>query len=134
MDSNTLLKIKALEERISHLESIVLSQPVAVMSSSKKKTSIKEFLNDLKLSNDVQRTLAIGYFLEISEGLTSFSKVDLEKGFRSAKEKVPLNINDKIGMCIKNGFMMEAEEKKDNLKSWVLTSSGEKYVKGELNK
>jgi hypothetical protein len=60
--------------------------------------------------------------------MTTFNTADLEKGFRAAKEPIPINMNDKVNMCIKNGHMMEAEIKKDNMKAWEITRSGEKYV------
>jgi hypothetical protein len=64
--------------------------------------------------------------------MISFNVKDLEGGFRAAKEKVPLNINDKINMNTKKGMMMEADEKKDNFTAWVLTNKGEKFVKNDF--
>ena len=97
--------------------------------AGQRKISIKEFLLECKPNGEVQKTLAIAYFLETHEGMLSFNKADLEKGYRSAKEPVPLNINDKVYMCIKNGHMMEDGKKKDNTKAWVVTSSGENFLK-----
>jgi len=82
----------------------------------------------------VQTTLAIAYYLETYGSVSPFNKNDLEQGFRSAKETVPQNINDKTSMCIKNGHMMEAETKKDNMKAWVITRSGEQYVQKGFKK
>jgi hypothetical protein len=102
--------------------------------AASRKMSIKEFLLERAASDDVQKTLAIGYFLETQEGMSSFNKTDLEKGFRAAKETVPANINDKVNMSIKNGHMMDAAEKKNSLKAWNLTSSGEKYLQNGFKK
>jgi hypothetical protein len=99
-----------------------------------RKMSIKEFLLEGGASDDVQKTLAIGYFLETHETMTSFNKEDLEKGFRAAKEPVPANINDKVNMSIKQGHMTEAGEKKNSLKAWVVTNSGEKYLQNGFKK
>ena len=132
MDTNTqfqliLDEIKKLSDRVSKLELPQESQ-VVTQEIKLKTVSIKEFLLEIKPTDDVQRTLSIAFYLENQEGYTSFNKVDIEKGFRAAKEKVPSNINDKIGMCVKNGHMMEAEEKKDSLKAWTITSTGEKVL------
>ena len=51
-----------------------------------KKTSIREFLLKYPPPTDVQRTLAVGYFLETHAGVASFTKADLAKGYRDAKE------------------------------------------------
>ena len=110
------------------------SSTASATPAASRKMSIKEFLLERAASDDVQKTLAIGHYLETQEGMTSFNKTDLEKGFRAAKESVPTNINDKVNMSIKNGHMMEAAAKKDNIKAWVLTSSGEKYLQNGFKK
>ncbi len=129
-----LEELKKLNERVSKLESSPSALPTTPNESKGKKTSLKEFLLEINPADDVQRTLAISYYLENQEGMASFNKTDIDKGFRTAKERVPSNINDKVGMCIKNGYMMEAEDKKDSLKAWVLTSTGEKVVTGGFKK
>jgi hypothetical protein len=114
------------EKRISTLEGIPIPK------SQNKKLSIKEFLLSKKPSDDVQKTLAIGYYFEQFESMTSFNSRDLADGFRTAKEPPPQNINDKVNLNIRKGHIMEAKEPKDNLKSWVLTHSGEKFVEGNF--
>ena len=112
------------EKRISKLE----AEPQAKVEPAAKKLSIKEFLLSKKPKDDVQKTLVIGYYFEKYEGFVSFHVGDLEDGFRSAKETVPQNINDKVNKNVRKGHMMEAKEKKENKMAWVLTNSGEKYV------
>lgn len=123
-------KLEELDQRISKLESLSQTKPRVI----KKQVSIKEFIISKKPKDDVQRTLAIGYYLEKHEALSSFNVRDLEKRFRDAKEKIPKNINLCVIANIRKGHMMEAKEKKDNLKAWVLTNSGEKYVEGDFKK
>lgn len=123
-------KLEEHEGRISKLESLSQTKPETV----KKKISIKEFILSKKPKDDVQKTLAIGYYLEKYENLPPFNVKDLEESFRAAREKVPKNIGDKVQLNIKKGHMMDAKEKKDNLKAWVLTNSGEKYVENNFKK
>lgn len=123
-------KLKEYEERISKLESVSQTKPETV----KKKISIKEFILSKKPKNDVQKTLAVGYYLEKYENFSHFNVKDLERGFIAAREKVPKNIGDKVQLNIKKGHMMEFKEKKDNLKTWILTNSGEKYIKSDFKK
>jgi len=119
------------EKRISALEKIFAK---GRKQTTKKGISIKEFILAKKPEGDVQKTLVIGYYLEKYEGLDSFTAKDIEDGFRTAKETVPENINDKVNLNIKNGHMMEAKEKKDNRKAWVLTASGERYIEHDFKK
>lgn len=116
------------EKRIQRLEQLYKSKP----TTTKKQISIKEFILSKKPKNDVEKTLVIGYYLENFRDMSYFNAKDLEEGFREAKEKVPKNVNDKAYQNIKRGFMMEAKEKKDKLKAWNLTSTGERFVENEL--
>lgn len=134
-DINLIDKINSLEERIRELENkFETTQSRVLPSKEEKKISIKEFLLSKKASNEVERTLIISYFLEQYEDNNSFNTDDLKKAFRQARQPLPLNINDKINMNIKKGHIMEAEEKKDSKKSWMVTNSGQKFVEMELNK
>lgn len=116
------------ERRITQLEQKYQLKP----EIPEKGLSIKEFILSKKPESDVQKTLVIGYFLEKFEGLSSFNTKDLEDTFRAAKEIVPENINYKIIKNIEKGHMTEAKEKKDNLKAWYLTNSGERFVENDL--
>lgn len=114
-------KLESFERRISVLE----GKPQQLVSKS---LSIKEFLLQKNPKDDTDKTLGIGYYLEKYEGFELFNIKDLEDGFRRAKEKVPININDKVNKNIQKGFIDEAKDKKNNFKAWYLTNSGEKFV------
>lgn len=121
-------KLDNYEKRISALERLS-----AIKSGgTKKKISVKEFILAKKPKNDNQKTLAIGYYLENCENLSSLNRKDLEEGFRSAKEGVPANINDRVNQNIKKGYMMKTKEKKNNLQAWTLTNSGTRYVENDF--
>ena len=106
----------------------VLEGQKSTVSKGSKKLSLKGYILSKNPKNDVQKTLCIGYYLESFDNMASFHAQDLEKGFRLAKEPVPPNINDKVNLNIKKGHLMEAEEKKENKKAWLVTNSGEKFI------
>lgn len=116
------------DKRISKLEDLFRLKP----ESFEKPLSPKEFILSKKPKDDVQMTLVLGYYLEKHRGLLAFNTKDLENAFREAKENVPDNINYKVVRNIEKGHMMESKEKKDNLKAWNLTASGEKFVENNL--
>ena len=99
-----------------------------------KKLSIQEYLLSKTPKNDVDRTLAIGNYLEKYEKLKFYNKNDLEESFKKAKEKPPLNINTRVYSNIKKGYMMEVNEKKNNLKCWCLTNSGIEFCENNFRK
>lgn len=121
------------ERRLSALESALQAKQTSG-EPARKRISLKEFILSKKPKDDVQRTLAIGYFLEKYEEFSRFNSKDLTTAFRSSKEKVPLNVSDKLQMNVKKGHMMDSGEKKDNMKSYVLTSSGEQLVENNFQK
>lgn len=123
--------IKGLEARVARIESSAGytnfddKSPGPLVS---KKLSIKEFLLENPPTTDIQRTLAIGYFLETHAGMRSFTTAELEKGYRDAKETLPSNTSVNIRHCIGHGHMMEADEKKNNKTAYVITRRGEQFV------
>jgi len=121
-------KLEELEVRIFQLEQGRENNAPDNKSDCQKKLSLREFLLSKKPTGDVKKTLAIGYYLEKHEKLSSFNINDLEAAFERAKETKPTNMNDKVNMNIRNGHLEETSEKKDSRKSWYLTNSGEQYV------
>lgn len=140
MDTNLNETLQELMKSVQRIEQKLDAVGVLEKSDSKvegispstaiKKVSAKEFFLDKKPEGAVQTTLASGYYLEQFDQVGSFNKDDIERVYRLAKMTPPTNINDKVNMCIRSGYMMEAEEKKDSKKAWVLTALGEGYVEG----
>jgi hypothetical protein len=120
--------VRALEKRVSEIESLLKRGPTL----TRKEISVKEFVIEKKASSDLDKTLAIAYYLERYKKVSPFSIRDLEESFRDAKEPLPKNISDAVNKNIAKGFIMPAKEKKNNLKAWTLTSSGERFVDNGL--
>jgi len=125
-------KVFDLETRIVVLEALVSGSKTDTAEPSTKKLSVKEFILSKRPSNDVQRTLAIAYYLEKNEGMPSFNIEDLARYFQLAKEPTPQNLNDKVNLNIKKGHVMEAKAKKENKKAWVITNTGERFIESNF--
>ena len=125
-------KLKDHEKRIVKLEESLLKGTES--EKLVKKISIQEYIMSKNPKGDVNKTLAIGNFIEKYENLKIYNKNDLEGYFKKAKEKPPLNINDKVNANIKKGYMMEVDEKRDNLKCWCLTNSGIQFCENDFKK
>jgi len=121
------------ETRITKLEEMIYGQPEEQIKG-KKKLSVKEFLRLKKPNNDVQKTLAIGYYLEKNEKMPSFNVDDLHKAFKDAKEPKPSNVHAFVNQNIINGNIMDYGEKKEKKKAFVLTGSGERFVENNFGK
>ena len=127
-------QILDLEKRVADIEDVIgKTKPSGSLEPTKpKKLAIREFLIAKKATDDVKKTLAIGYYFEKFDGFTTFNSDDLKTGYEKAKERKPININDKVNMNIKNGHMAEASAKKDNKKAWYITNSGESFVENDF--
>ncbi len=77
--------IKSLDARVAKIEAgaTPANSGKTAEKSASKKLSIREFLLNHPPTNDVQRTLAVGYYLESQEGMGSFTRADLERGYRT---------------------------------------------------
>jgi len=132
MPSEELAEIKRIlrthEKRISDLESLVKQKP----TSPRREVSIKEFVLQKNASSDINKTLTAGYYLEHHRGLSPFNIRDLEELLREAREPLPKNISDVVNKNIEKGFIMNAKEKKNGLKAWTLTSTGDRFVENDL--
>ena len=128
-------KIDELERRLSVLEASFGTVGTSGESPKRgvKPPSAKEFLLSKKFTTELDKTLALGYYLEYTEGATPFNTSDLTESFKSAREKPPKNLNDAVNKNISRGYIMEDPEGKDNKKAWVLTNSGEEFVEKWVN-
>jgi hypothetical protein len=124
-------RLTELEKRVEKLERL-LSSGNAPHVQKVKKLSAKEFLLGKTIKSESQKALALAFFLERMEGLESFNVSDLEAAFRSAREKLPKNMNDAVNKNIARGFLMEAKEKKSSKKAWHLTATGEQHVENGM--
>lgn len=120
--------LRSLEKRVTELERRLSSSTGQPAPKENKDLSVKEFILSKAPANDVEKTLAIGYYLERYDGASSFNVDEIARCFQLAKEPIPGNINDKVNMNIKKGHMTEAKEKKDKKKAWIVTNSGEQFL------
>jgi predicted transcriptional regulator len=94
--------------------------------------SIKEFIIETKPNNSTEIVVIFGYYIENILKETSFTTKEISKMFITAKIKKPKNISDTITNAMKNGLIMEVDNKKNKKKAYTLTQTGEKFVK-EMN-
>ena len=134
-DDSALLKLEAMlkdhEDRIRSLEQRLADAPPPEEKPAPpvpKDPSIRQFMLEKSPTDDVQRTLVIGYYLEKHAEFKSFNAKDIEKGFVDAREKVPGNVSDKVLKNVWKGTMMQVQEDEDGMKAYVLTNAGTKLA------
>jgi hypothetical protein len=125
MDEETRARLVDLESRIKAVERLLKSPS---NPAGQKPVSISEFLRSTKPSSDVEKTLAIVYYLEKFEQKDSINSREILDAFIRAKEPAPVNVNESVNKNIRKGFLMEVPARKESRKAWVVTNSGEVRV------
>ncbi len=133
----TLKGIKRIEERLIKIENRLFGEEKIVIQvpmepPTLKEKSFMEFYLEHEATNATDKTLVIMDFLEKIRGKREVTTKDIAEAFKEVREKVPLNISDKIQMLHKKGFVMPGEMI-NNLKSWTITRIGLAHLE-ELKK
>ena len=101
--------------------------------ASQKSLSPGEFIRQFGFKRHTDIVLAFGYYLEHHSGAKDFTPADINNLYYEAK----MENSNTSQMCTQNvrkSFMMEAKGKKGEKKRYVLTASGEEYIKKKLSK
>lgn len=103
------------------------------VQDSAKTLSVGEFIRKLGFKKHVDVVLAFGYYLEKNQGVSSFTPTDINTCYYDSKLERS-NTSQMIIRNIRRGYLMEAkQEKGEGKKRYTLTSSGEEYIKSQLN-
>jgi len=117
---------KKFEELISEDFKIPLPKE---LSKKEMPDTLVEFL-DMK-GNPKKHTDLVAvyaYWLFKKEHLQSFNVKDIIACYDRTRRVKPKNPNQIINANVERGIFAEAREKKDGLKAWVITRTGEEYV------
>lgn len=105
-----------------------VSSPIQSQTEVGRKISLAEFLKTKNLKSHGDKILVLGYYLEKVMNESSFNMSDIEKCYVQARLPKTTNFRPYISQLIHDGYIMDAEEKKENKKAWILTDTGLKYV------
>jgi len=94
----------------------------------RKKQSLAELFKVKNPKSHGDKMLLFGYYLEKFEGQSSFNLDDIEKCYFKIRTPKTKNFGPYLAQLIRESYLMDAEEKKDNKKAWKLTQTGLDYV------
>lgn len=104
-------------------------KPTNEMKHKEVSETLGEFLGekgDPKTHTDV--VAAFAYWLFKKQGLSTFNAKDILACYDTTRRPKPKNANMIINANVKTHLFAEAPDKKDGLKAWVITGTGETYV------
>jgi hypothetical protein len=101
-----------------------VSTPLAEMD-------LTEFLAQKKALTHPDRVVAIAYYTYKTQDGAGVTTHDLTEAYSRARVKKPQNFPDVIAACVRRGRLVEGD-RKDGMKSWVITRTGEAFVEQSL--
>jgi predicted nucleotidyltransferase component of viral defense system len=106
----------------------IISTGIQPQIETGRKVSLSEFFNSKNPKSHGDKILVFGYYLEKIMNESSFNLAEIERCYMQSRMPKTKNFRPYITQLIRDGFLMDAEEKKDSKKAWILTDSGIKYV------
>lgn len=96
-----------------------------------KRKSPMEYLRGVKVSSEVESTVALAYYLEVYRNVKPLSKTEIEEIFRESKVPHPKNTSDTIAQNVRKGYLMLVDGSVTP-KTYELTASGIDHVEKDL--
>ncbi len=90
-----------------------------------------EFLAARKVTTHPDRVVAIAYYTYRTGEGAGVTTRDLIEAYARARVRRPQNFPDVIASCVRRGYLVEGP-RRENMKSWVITRTGENHVEQEL--
>lgn len=95
--------------------------------------SLAGFLRELKVKSDTDNCIAIAVYLYQYDGVETFTKADIESGYRKALLSKSSNFSRDINGNRSKGYVDITKEKKDGLATFHVTQQGIDYVNSLRN-
>lgn len=90
-------------------------------------TTLSEFVRNLKAAQHTDIVLGMAYYLLMQQSQSSFTSGDIYQLY--AESRLPkTNVNLAIIGNIRKGLVTERPDRKNGLKSFAITPSGEEYI------
>jgi len=87
-----------------------------------------EFIKQKNPKTDIDRVVCAFYYLTKFRKVKSITKKDLDEFFPEARMPMPVNMNDMINKNKDRGYLAPTGKLKRGLKSYYLTTNGERFV------
>jgi len=94
------------------------------------KKSLREYINSHSAKKIAQQIVAIGSYYQAKNGADTFTREEMEKGFKEGKVPKPSNPSRDIAKTIGYGWIAEADEDDH----YYVTETGETAVTGNFAK
>jgi hypothetical protein len=105
-------------------------QPARPVDAARPGRSLREFLNEVEASRNVDKIVAIAAYLESERGYETFSSTQIKGEFRSAREPTPANFPRDFRAAIGAGWLAPSH---DDPNEYYVTDSGRRAVEAQFS-
>lgn len=125
------------EEKFKQLLALQTKMPERILRSGVDVNSVdtgeKPALNEFLISKGTKlshgdKILVFGYYLDKFGNQNSFNIKEIDECYKKTRTPPPKNFPQYIAGLVRQGYLMDAPEKKDSKKAWQLTTNGMQYV------
>ncbi len=95
-----------------------------------KPQTLIEFMRQFKFQNNLEKTLALGYWCEVRLRQPGFTRDDIRIKYKEAKELEPSNIGRDLGSLVSKGFLLQSNQP---LEVYELTNTGLREIEQKLS-
>ena len=109
-------------------EGAVPGQPAEKIGGVPMPSTVSEFLATAAPRSHVDTVVQMAYYLWRSGDTAGVTIEELLGAYAQARLKKPKNVSDVLATAIRKGYLVEAAQKKDGKKCWLITQTGEAFV------
>jgi len=110
---------------------VVAAQPAAgPRGSTALPSTVSEFLAGAAPRNHVETVVLVAYHMCRSGDPAGMTIDELVAAYAQARLKKPSNPSDTLAKAIRKGYLIDAPQRKDGKKAWVITQTGDSFVEG----
>lgn len=105
---------------------------VQVVAGRELPGTVSEFLALAEPANHPETAVCVAYYMWRSGDPGGMTVEELLAAYAQRRAKKPRNPSDALAKAARKGHLIEASERKNGKKAWVITQAGEVYVEARL--
>lgn len=105
---------------------------VEVVAERELPATVSEFLALAQPGSQPETAVCVAYYMWHSGDRGGMTVEELMAAYAQRRAKRPRNVSDALAKAARKGHIVDAPDRKNGKKAWVITQAGEAYVEGRL--
>lgn len=94
--------------------------------------TVSEFLALAQPASQPETAVCVAYYMWHSGDRAGMTTEELMAAYAQRRAKRPRNVSDALAKAARKGHIVDAPDRKNGKKAWVITQAGEAYVEARL--